>query len=164
MAIFRIQKQKNYTVMSNYHLKDKRLSFKAKGLLSYMLSLPDDWDFSLNGLSSASKDNITAVRSTIKELQAFKYIDIKKLMPNETESGRIEYEYTVYEQPMDKKQDIGFLYLENLYVENHRLLNTNKLNTKKNTKKRNSKKSFPQRHYTPEELSHLYNNWFIGAF
>ena len=69
MPIFRIEKTKNYKVMSNYHLKDKRLSFKAKGLLSYMLSLPDTWDFSLNGLCSASKDNITSIRSTLKELQ-----------------------------------------------------------------------------------------------
>lgn len=137
MPIFRIEKTKNYTVMSNYHLKDKRLSFKAKGLLSYMLSLPDTWDFSLSGLCSASKDNITSIRSTLKELQEFKYLTIKKLMPNETNSGRIEYEYIIYKYPVDKKekkQDIGFLYLENLSLENNTLLNT-----KKNTKKRKTK-------------------------
>ena len=163
MPIFRIEKTKNYTVMSNYHLKDKRLSFKAKGLWSYMLSLPDTWDFSLNGLCSASKDNITSIRSTLKELQEFKYLTIKKLMPNETNSGRIEYEYIIYEYPVDKKdkkQDIGFLYLENLSLENSTLLNTNIVNTKKNTKKRKNKNnsSFPQREYKPEELEGLYNN------
>lgn len=158
MAIFRIEKTKNYTIMSNYHLKDKRLSFKAKGLLSYMLSLPDTWDFSLNGLCSASKDNLTSIRSTLKELQEYNYLVIKKLLPNQTKSGRIEYEYIVYEQPVDKKQDIGFLYLENLSTENSTLLNTNIVNTKKNTKKRKSKNEFPQRKYSPEELNNLYNN------
>lgn len=109
-----------------------------------MLSLPDTWDFSLNGLCSASKDNITSIRSTLKELQEFKYLVIKKLMPNETNSGRIEYEYIIYEYPVDKKdkkQDIGFLYLENLSLENNTLLNTNIVNTKKNTKKRKLKVS-----------------------
>ena len=158
MAIFRIEKTRNYTVMSNYHLKDKRLSFKAKGLLSYMLSLPDNWDFSLNGLSTASKDNITSIRSTLKELQEYQYLCIKKLMPNETKSGRIEYEYIVYEQPVEKKQDIGFLYVENQSLENSIVINTNKVNTKKNIKKRKSKIDFPQREYTPEELKNLYNN------
>ena len=158
MPIFRIEKTKNYTVMSNYHLKDKRLSFKAKGLLSYMLSLPDTWDFSLNGLSSASKDNITSIRSALKELQELKYLEVKKLMPNQTKSGRIEYEYVVYEYPIDKKQDIGFLYLENLHLENHTLLNTNIVNTKKNTKKRKDNNNFPQRQYSSEELKNLYNN------
>ena len=158
MAIFRIEKTKNYTVMSNYHLKDKRLSFKAKGLLSYMLSLPDCWDFSLKGLCSASKDNLTSIRSTLKELQDHNYLVIKKLMPNETKSGRIEYEYIVYEFPLDKKQDIGFLYLENLHLENHTLLNTNIVNTKKNIKKKNSKKNFEQRNYNSDDLNDLYDN------
>ena len=153
MAIFRIEKTRNYTVMSNYHLKDKRLSFKAKGLLSYMLSLPDTWDFSLKGLCSASKDNLTAIRSTLKELQELKYLVIKKLMPNETKSGRIEYEYIVFEFPLDKKQDTGFLYLENLHLEN-----TNIVNTKKNIKKKNSKKNFEQRNYSSDDLNDLYDN------
>lgn len=158
MPIFRVEKNKNYTVMSNYHLKDKNISFKSKGLLSYMLSLPDTWDFSLNGLSSASKDNITSIRSALKELQEHKYLTINKLMPNQTKSGRIEYEYVIYEYPIDKKQDIGFLYLENLSTENNTLINTKKVNTKKNTKKKNCKSEFPQREYTPEELQNLYNN------
>ena len=78
MPIFRINKTKNYTIMSNYHLKDKKLSFKAKGLLSYMLSLPDDWDYSLRGLCIASKDNQTSIKSAINELKEHKYMDITK--------------------------------------------------------------------------------------
>ena len=57
MAIFRVNKNKDYTVMSNYHLRDKNMSFKAKGLLSVMLSLPDDWDYSIKGIISISKEN-----------------------------------------------------------------------------------------------------------
>lgn len=158
MSIFRIAKTKNYTVMSNYHLKDKRLSFKAKGLLSYMLSLPDDCDFSLKGLCSASQDNLTAIRSALRELEAFNYVYIKKFMPNETKSGRIEYQYTVLEEPSSEKQDTGFLYLENLSIENRTLLNTNIQNTKKNKKKKNFQNDFSERNYSSEELNDLYDN------
>ena len=68
MAVFKVEKQKNYTVMSNYHLQDKNLSYKAKGLLSFMLSLPEDWDYSLNGLVAVSKESKKAIRNIINEL------------------------------------------------------------------------------------------------
>ena len=61
MSVFKIEKNKDYTIMSKYHLRDKNLSYKAKGLLSFMLSLPEDWDYSLNGLVSLSKEGIKAV-------------------------------------------------------------------------------------------------------
>lgn len=159
MSIFRVEKTKNYTVMSNYHLRDKNLSFKAKGLLSYMLSRPDDWDFSLKSLCTASKDNISSIRSALKELQERRYLVINKLLPNQTSSGRIESEYIVYECPFeDKKQDAIFKPCFS-NVENHTLLNTNIQNTKKNTKKRKSKIEFSQREYSAEELENLYNNF-----
>ena len=69
MSVFRINKTKNYTVMSNYHLQDRNLSYKAKGLLSYMLSLPSDWDYSIKGLVALSKENITSIKSGLKELK-----------------------------------------------------------------------------------------------
>lgn len=151
MAIFRTHKNQNYTVMSNYHLKEKNMSLKAKGLLSVMLSLPDDWDYSLAGLVAICKENETAVKSTLKELKDFGYIRIDKLMPNETESGRIEYVYNVFEQPQNiskqeyKKQALENQPLENQPIENQVQLNTkkqntNKLNTKKIKNKKNSKK------------------------
>ena len=68
MSVIRISKSKNYTVMSNIHLRDKNISLKAKGLLSVALSLPDDWNYSLSGLASICKESITAIRSAIKEL------------------------------------------------------------------------------------------------
>lgn len=148
MAIFRTHKNQNYTVMSNYHLKEKNMSLKAKGLLSVMLSLPDDWDYSLAGLVAICKENETAVKSALKELKDFGYIRIDKLMPNETESGRIEYVYNVFEQPQNiskqdyKKQELENQPLENQPIENQVQLNTNKQNTKElNIKKIKNKKN-----------------------
>lgn len=148
MAIFRTHKNQNYTVMSNYHLKEKNMSLKAKGLLSVMLSLPDDWDYSLAGLVAICKENETAIKSALKELKDFGYIRIDKLMPNETESGHIEYVYNVFEQPQNiskqeyKKQRLENQPLENQPIENQVQLNTNKQNTKElNTKKIKNKKN-----------------------
>ena len=78
MSIFKIEKNSNYTVMSNYHLRDKNLSYKAKGLLSFMLSLPEDWDYSINGLVSISKEEVKAIRNILQELQRYGYLVIEK--------------------------------------------------------------------------------------
>ena len=145
MSIFRINKNKNYTVMSNYHFKEKNMSLKAKGLLSLMLSLPDDWNYSIYGLVSICKENETAIKTTLKELQEFGYLKIIKLMPCK-ENGRtiIEYIYDIFEHPQeDKKQEVENLPLENLSVENQVQLNTNKLNTNKlNTNEFKKEKSY----------------------
>lgn len=135
MAVFRINKTGNYTVMSNHHLKNKEMSLKAKGLLSQMLSLPDKWDYSIAGLVAINKDEETSIKSALKELKKFGYLKVNKIMPNETQSGRIEYIYDIYEQPYEKqgieKQGVEFLGVEFLEVENQGQYNTNKLNTKK---------------------------------
>ena len=81
MSVIRISKSKNYTVMSNIHLRDKNISLKAKGLLSVALSLPDDWNYSLSGLASICKESITAIRSAIKELCQNGYATVEKLYP-----------------------------------------------------------------------------------
>ena len=78
MSVFKIEKNKNYTVMSNYHLRDKNLSYKANGLLSFMLSLPEDWDYSINGLVSISKEEVKAIRNILQELQRYGYLVIEK--------------------------------------------------------------------------------------
>lgn len=137
MSIIRINKNKNYTVISNYHLKEKNMSLKAKGLLSLMLSLPDDWDYSIAGLVAISKENETSIKNTLNELKKFGYLKVIKLMPNESKNGRIEYRYDVYEKAKqeDKKQGVENLCLEFLGVENQGQLNTNNKNTKElNTK------------------------------
>ena len=103
MSKIRINKNKNYVTMSNFHLKEKEMSLKAKGLLSVMLSLPDGWNYSVRGLVSICKENETSIKSTLEELKSFGYLVVTKLMPNETESGRIEYIYDIYEKPISKK-------------------------------------------------------------
>ena len=136
MSVIRIHKNKNFTVMGNIHLRDKELSLKAKGLLSVMLSLPDNWTYSISGLCSICKENETAVKSTLKELREKRYVIVVKHKPTKENNGRFNYEYKVYEEPQpDPIQDdnilgVGFLPLENLTVENHPLYkDTNILNT-----------------------------------
>ena len=80
MSVFKIEKNKDYTIMSNYHLRDRELSYKAKGLLSFMLSLPEDWDYSLNGLCAISKESKDGIRSILKELQEHHYIERANLI------------------------------------------------------------------------------------
>lgn len=143
MSVIRVEKTKNYTVMSNYHFKEKDMSLKAKGLLSLMLSLPANWDYSIAGLVAICKENETAIKSALKELQQFGYVKIDKIMPDKTESGRIEYVYNIYEKPKQegKKQGVENLPIEIQHVEKHVQLNTNKLSTKDNIKKNTKKKS-----------------------
>lgn len=140
MAVIRVNKTKDYTVMSNIHLKEKDMSLKAKGLLSLMLSLPEDWDYSITGLVALCKENESAIKSTLGELKYFGYLIVTKKMPNETESGRIEYEYDIYEQP-HLKQALENLSVEYQQVENQGQLNTNNKDTKKlNTKYKKERK------------------------
>ena len=123
MSVLRINKTKDYTVMSNVHLKEKEMSLKAKGLLSQMLSLPENWDYSIAGLVAINKENESAIKSTLNELKKFGYLVVTKKMPNESRSGRIEYIYDIYEQPIEKQEQ------EKQGLENQRQLNTNKSNT-----------------------------------
>lgn len=122
MSVFKIEKNSDYTVMSNYHLRDKNLSYKATGLLSFMLSLPDDWDYSLNGLVKMSKEGIKAVRSILQELQKYGYLNIQK---KQNELGQFEYDYLIYEYPYTQNKDMGLG-----DVENGIQINTNIINTK----------------------------------
>lgn len=127
--------------MSNTHLRDKNLSLKAKGLLSVMLSLPDNWDYSIAGLVAISKENETAVKSALNELKDNNYVVVTKENPTKSNGGRIKYTYEVYEEPHKQKiekQDIENLGVEHQQVENHGQLNTNELSTEElNTGKLN---------------------------
>ena len=78
MAVFRVEKSRGYTVMSNHHLRNKELSLKAKGLLSQMLSLPEDWDYTLAGLSHINRESIDAIRTAVWELEKAGYVLIPK--------------------------------------------------------------------------------------
>ena len=99
MSTFRVNKNVNYTVMSNHHLQDRRLSLKAKGLLSYMLSLPDDWDYSLKGLTIGCKDGLDSVRTAVLELEEHGYVRRQKV--RNAKGQIIDYDYQVYESPVE---------------------------------------------------------------
>ena len=137
MSVIKVEKTNGYTVMSNVHLKDKNLSFKAKGLLSMIFSLPKDWEYSIQGLVAISKESDKAVRNTLKELELNNYLTRKRINGN---NGKFEYEYTVYERPQQSKPYEHLPYtpkghtVEGHTVEGHTLkdtqLNTKELNTK----------------------------------
>lgn len=138
MASYKRHLNKDYTVMPNHHLRNKDLSLKAKGLLSMMLGLPDDWDYSINGLVAISREGRTAVENALKELREAGYVVIRKLYPNQTDSRIIEYEYNIYEFPQGENvacQDIIYQEAHNQGtgfqpLENHQQLNTYKSITK----------------------------------
>lgn len=136
MAVFRVEKNKNYTNMSNYHFCDKTLSWKAKGILSNMLSLPEDWDYSLAGLTTLSSDGMSATRSAIKELEEHGYLIRRPIRKD----GRIaDWEYVIFEHPQQAEQQFEKQVVENQHIENNTQLNTNKSNTNKsNTKEINN--------------------------
>ena len=97
MSVFRVEKNKGYTVMSNHHLRNHALSLKAKGLLSQMLSLPEDWDYTLQGLAQINKESIDAIREAVRELERAGYI---KRSRERDERGCLRGTvYTIYEQP-----------------------------------------------------------------
>ena len=97
MAVFRVERNSGYTVMSNHHLRNKELTLKAKGLLSQMLSLPEDWDYTLAGLSHINRESIDAIRTAVWELEKAGYILRRQ---GRDEKGKMTaIEYTIYEQP-----------------------------------------------------------------
>lgn len=98
MDKFNIKRIEGYTIMSNHHLRDKNISHAARGLLSFMLSLPTDWDYSFSGLVAISKEGKSAIRSMINELKTAKYIEITQYR---NEKGYFQYNYDVYEIPYD---------------------------------------------------------------
>ena len=164
MAVYRVERTRDYTVMSNHHLKDTNLSLKAKGLLSLMLSLPDDWNFNMRGLSSICKEGLEAIGNALKELEKAGYMVRNQLRGA---NGRItDTEYIIYERPQEPAPadpdtaspytpppDTTLPYPGNPDVvepdmadplpENPTLLNTKKSNTKKLNTQRPNIHSFP---------------------
>ena len=103
MAIFRVKKTRDFTIMSNHHLRDKKLSLKAKGLLSLILSLPEDWDYTLKGLSYICKEGVDAVRMAVKELEDAGYIERRRFR---NEKGQLKsIEYFIHEIPETAEEE-----------------------------------------------------------
>ena len=157
MPVIRVNKNKDYTTMSNYHFKDKRISLKAKGLLSQMLSLPEGWDYSMQGLVAINKENEVAIKGALDELKNYRYLIVTKKMPNETESGRIEYVYDIYEKPKQEvqKQGVENLGLEFLGLENQVQYNTNNKITNNKKNKYNIYGEYKRIKLTDEEYNRL---------
>ena len=137
MSVFRVEKTKGYTVMSNHHLRNHALSLKAKGLLSQMLSLPEDWDYTLQGLAQINKESIDAIREAVRELERAGYI--KRSRERDKRGCLRGTVYTIYEQPhaeptpeepTQEKPTLEKPMLEKPTLENPMQLNT------KSTKKR----------------------------
>ena len=126
MATFRIEKTKDFTVMSNYHLRDKRLSLKAKGLMSLMLSLPEDWNYTTAGLSAICKDGRDSIRATVNELEEAGYLVRTRLRNANGQLANIEY--TVYEQPRENTEKHDLPQTENPHVVNDNSVDTTQKN------------------------------------
>lgn len=103
MAVFRVHKNENYTVLSNYHFKEKGMSLKAKGLLSLMLSLPENWDYSAAGLVTLSKDGKDSVNAALKELEKFGYL--RRTQAYDASGKFRGYNYEIFEQPTEVKTE-----------------------------------------------------------
>ena len=134
MAVFRVERNTGYTVMSNHHLRNKELTLKAKGLLSQMLSLPEDWDYTLAGLSYINRESIDAIRTAVWELEKAGYITRRQ---GRDEKGKMTaIEYTIYEQPQPPQLENPILenptagkpILENPTTDNPTLENPTQLN------------------------------------
>lgn len=153
---FRVNKTSNYTVMSNTHLREKNMTLRAKGLLSVMLSLPENWDYSIAGLAAINAESENIIKQSLDELKRFGYLVVTKLTPRQTESGRYEYIYDIYEQPQKKqdiekqgieKQGVEFQGLENWGVNKYTdIINTKEINTKEiNTEKQTPQAAMPDK-------------------
>lgn len=136
MAVFRIEKTKDYTVMANHHLRNTALSLKAKGLLSLMLSLPEDWDYTTKGLACICKDGVDSICSTVKELEEHGYIERQRIRNQKGQMTTVEY--IIREQPKPPSPEQGKPkrenpVLDNPILEKPILENPDQLNTKKSS-------------------------------
>ena len=151
MAVFRIERTRDYTVMSNHHLRNEKLSLKAKGLLSMMLSLPEDWNYTTRGLAKICKEGVDAIGGALRELETAGYIVRHQLRDRQ---GRIsDTEYIIYEQPQPKNPDMDSPDTENPDMEKPDTekpaeLNIEKSNTQKSMTHKSSTDSIPFREKT----------------
>ena len=141
MAVFRVEKNSGYTVMSNHHLRNRALSLKAKGLLSQMLSLPEDWDYTLQGLARINRESIDAIRQAIRELEQAGYIQRSR---ERDEKGRLRgADYVIFELPQPVPASVSPT------LENPMQLNKDKLITEKQKKEGLNTDSLPIHSPTP---------------
>lgn len=181
MAKFRVEKNKDFTIMSNHHLRNKDLSLKAKGLLSQMLSLPEDWDYTLRGLVAINKEKLEAIRTAVLELEQQGYITRQQ---KREPGGRLSnIEYTIYERPQHRlprvdasnaapppcldfpnteKPNTEKPYTEKPYTENPTQLNTKELSTNKQSTNQSITQSIKQKEGMNERNYPL--SWYREKF
>ena len=155
MAVIRVNNTKGVTVMSNYHFQDKEISLKAKGLLGLMLSLPSNWDYSVNGLVAIVKENKAAVQTALKELEEHKYLKRTRV---QDETGRFDYIYDIYEKPYDKlpcteNRCTDIQCTEVQCTENQPQINTNKQNTNKQSTKELNTNEYKEKNIKKESVN-----------
>lgn len=136
-TVFRIEKNREFVVMSNKFLREREMSLKAKGLLALCLALPDDWEYSINGLCSICKESQTSIRSALKELETFNYLKRER---KQDAKGQFVYEYVIYETP----------YVQNLHTDNQ---HTEKPHTAKRRQQSNKRQTIKKQNI---------NNDFMG--
>ena len=160
MAVIRVNNTKGFTVMSNYHFQDKEISLKAKGLLGLMLSLPSNWNYSVNALVAIVKENKAAVQTALKELEEHKYLKRTRV---QDETGRFDYIYDIYEKPYDKLpctenrctdiQCTDIQCTEVQCTENQPQINTNKQNTNKQSTKELNTNEYKEKNIKKESVN-----------
>ena len=139
MTVVRVVKDKNFITMGKYHLQEKEMSLKAIGLLSIMLSLPENWDYSIKGLVKIRKESYDSIRTTLKELEKFGYLKRTQIL----DKGKfVDVEYTIYEKPQLENS-----LLEKPITENQTQLNNKELNNINNKEKNINKKVFTKPTY-----------------
>ena len=162
MAVFRIEKTRDYTVMSNHHLRDRSLSLKAKGLLSLMLSLPEEWDYTTKGLARICKDGVDSICAGVRELEEHGYVIRQRVRNPNGQLGAIEY--TILEQPRPLEPKPENPERENPVLDNPEQGNPAQLNTNRSSKEKSKKIYQVQKDqilsYSPVPQSH-YGQTFI---
>jgi hypothetical protein len=127
-TVFRVEKNREFVVMHNKFLREKGMSLKAKGLLALCLALPDDWEYSINGLCAICKESQTSIRSALKELETFYYLKRER---RKDDKGQFIYEYIIYETPYAENQHTDKQQTEKQYAENRRQQSNKKQSIKK---------------------------------
>jgi predicted transcriptional regulator len=164
-TVFRVEKNREFVVMNHKFLREKEMSLKSKGLLALCLSLPDDWNYSLNGLCAICKESQTSIRSALKELETFGYLKRERKKDNK---GQFIYEYILYEVPYNgfvhtDKQHTEKQHIEKVHTENVRQQSTKKQSTNnKDIDKENKEKDIEeilQTSVNNDELSELYRDY-----
>ena len=127
-TVFRVEKNREFVVMNHRFLREREMSLKAKGLLALCLALPDDWDYSINGLVAICKESQTSIRSALKELEKFKYLRRER---RKDDKGQFVYEYILYELPYS-----GFVHTDNQHTQKE---NADKAHTENSTQQSTKK-------------------------